>query len=360
VQERRIHSLPGSLALVLSLAAVGAAIALLVALLPSNPHAVGAGKQIAIAAVGASLLGLVALLLLIGMFTIAPNEARVMQLFGRYVGTTKEEGCAGSTRSTASARCRCACAASRPRSSRSTTSRATRSRSGRSWCGAWSTPPPPASSSTNYAASSASRPRRRSATSPPTTRTTAGRAAVSLRGHTDEVAAAPVRRSRPLATAGVEIVEAKIAHLAYAPEIAQAMLQRQQAGAIIAARQRIVEGAVGMVEMALPSSPSRGSSSSTRSARRRWCRTCWSCCAASARPSRSSTPARCTRPSWPAQAVPPPPRSGGAHRAARRWAADELRSINGQIEFVLREALRKAGRKVKGDAPPVTKRGDDE
>jgi hypothetical protein len=51
--------------------------------------------------------------------------------------------------------------------------------------------------------------------------------------------------------AGIEVIEARIAHLAYAPEIAQAMLQRQQAGAIIAARQRIVEGAVGMVEMAL-------------------------------------------------------------------------------------------------------------
>jgi regulator of protease activity HflC (stomatin/prohibitin superfamily) len=51
--------------------------------------------------------------------------------------------------------------------------------------------------------------------------------------------------------AGVEVLEARISHLAYAPEIASAMLQRQQAGAIIAARQRIVEGAVGMVEMAL-------------------------------------------------------------------------------------------------------------
>jgi regulator of protease activity HflC (stomatin/prohibitin superfamily) len=54
-----------------------------------------------------------------------------------------------------------------------------------------------------------------------------------------------------LARAGVEVLEARISHLAYAQEIAQAMLQRQQAGAIIAARQRIVEGAVGMVEMAL-------------------------------------------------------------------------------------------------------------
>ncbi len=54
-----------------------------------------------------------------------------------------------------------------------------------------------------------------------------------------------------LATAGIEVTEARISHLAYAPEIAGAMLRRQQAGAIIAARQRIVEGAVGMVEMAL-------------------------------------------------------------------------------------------------------------
>src|SRR2546427_4034348 len=54
-----------------------------------------------------------------------------------------------------------------------------------------------------------------------------------------------------LRTAGVEVIEARLSHLAYAPEIAGAMLQRQQAAAIIAARQRIVDGAVGMVEMAL-------------------------------------------------------------------------------------------------------------
>ena len=54
-----------------------------------------------------------------------------------------------------------------------------------------------------------------------------------------------------VASAGVKIVESRITHLAYAKEIAQAMLQRQQAGAVVAARQLIVEGAVGMVEMAL-------------------------------------------------------------------------------------------------------------
>jgi regulator of protease activity HflC (stomatin/prohibitin superfamily) len=56
-----------------------------------------------------------------------------------------------------------------------------------------------------------------------------------------------------LAKAGIEVIEARISHLAYAPEIANAMLRRQQASAIIAARQKIVEGAVGMVEMALES-----------------------------------------------------------------------------------------------------------
>ena len=75
---------------------------------------------------------------------------------------------------------------------------------------------------------------------------------LSLRGSTDEVA----KKLRGeihdrLSKAGVEVIEARISHLAYAQEIAAAMLRRQQAGAIIAARQKIVEGAVGMVEMAL-------------------------------------------------------------------------------------------------------------
>jgi regulator of protease activity HflC (stomatin/prohibitin superfamily) len=75
---------------------------------------------------------------------------------------------------------------------------------------------------------------------------------VSLRGHTAAVADHLKREiGDRLVKAGVEVIEARISHLAYAPEIAAAMLQRQQAGAIIAARQKIVEGAVGMVEMAL-------------------------------------------------------------------------------------------------------------
>jgi len=75
---------------------------------------------------------------------------------------------------------------------------------------------------------------------------------ISLRGSTDKVSEfLRTELHERLKPAGVEVVETRLSHLAYAPEIAQAMLQRQQAGAIIAARQRIVEGAVGMVEMAL-------------------------------------------------------------------------------------------------------------
>jgi regulator of protease activity HflC (stomatin/prohibitin superfamily) len=75
---------------------------------------------------------------------------------------------------------------------------------------------------------------------------------MSLRGNTIAVAEHMKKEIQDrLSKAGVEVLEARISHLAYAPEIAQAMLQRQQAGAIIAARQRIVEGAVGMVQMAL-------------------------------------------------------------------------------------------------------------
>lgn len=75
---------------------------------------------------------------------------------------------------------------------------------------------------------------------------------ISLRRNTDEVSAhLREELAKKLAIAGVDVIDAKLSHLAYAPEIAGAMLRRQQAAAVIAARQRIVDGAVGMVEMAL-------------------------------------------------------------------------------------------------------------
>jgi regulator of protease activity HflC (stomatin/prohibitin superfamily) len=82
---------------------------------------------------------------------------------------------------------------------------------------------------------------------------------LSLRGNTQDVSdRLKLEIQNRLATAGVEVLEARISHLAYAPEIAQVMLRRQQANAIIAARTKIVEGAVSMVEMALEQLSNKG------------------------------------------------------------------------------------------------------
>lgn len=75
---------------------------------------------------------------------------------------------------------------------------------------------------------------------------------VSLRGNTGLISDHLTKEIQErLSQAGVEVIESRISHLAYAPEIAEVMLRRQQAGAIVAARSRIVDGAVGMVQMAL-------------------------------------------------------------------------------------------------------------
>ena len=74
----------------------------------------------------------------------------------------------------------------------------------------------------------------------------------SLRGSTEVISGELAQEvAERVAIAGIEVLEVRISHLAYSPEIAQAMLQRQQAAAVVAARSRIVEGAVGMVQMAL-------------------------------------------------------------------------------------------------------------
>ena len=98
------------------------------------------------------------------------------------------------------------------------------------------------------------------------------------------------------------------------------------------------------------------SCTSTRSARPRWSATCWSSCAASGRRSRSSTPGRSTSKapgaSWPSESpsscAPTPPCS----TPMQRWANDDLRSLNAQVEFVLRAALRSSGR-LAGPPPPA-------
>ncbi|MET0234788.1 MAG: SPFH domain-containing protein [Kibdelosporangium sp.] len=79
-----------------------------------------------------------------------------------------------------------------------------------------------------------------------------GTEALSLRDNADEITEKlSAEISARVEAAGVRVIESRLTHLAYAPEIAQAMLRRQQAGAVVAARQLVVEGAVGMVELAL-------------------------------------------------------------------------------------------------------------
>ncbi len=107
--------------------------------------------------------------------------------------------------------------------------------------------------STTTRTSSRSRPRPPSGTSPPAIPTTTAAAdALSLRDNADEItqqlSAELTDRVRP---AGVQIIETRLTRLSYAPEIAQAMLRQQQASAVVGARLRIVEGAVGMVQLAL-------------------------------------------------------------------------------------------------------------
>jgi hypothetical protein len=82
---------------------------------------------------------------------------------------------------------------------------------------------------------------------------------VSLSVSPDEIAQVlSIQLTERFAKAGVEVIESRVSHLAYAPEIAGVMLQRQQASAMIAARTKIVEGAVGMVDMALKMVEDRG------------------------------------------------------------------------------------------------------
>ena len=245
MQERRVRSLSGGIALVLALAAFGAAAALLATQLPANPHAPGAGKHIAIGAIGASVFGLAGLLLLIGMFTVGPNEGRVLQLFGRYVGTVRDEGWRWVnpfyTKRALSLRMR----------NFETPIIKVNDVEGNpieiAAIVVWKVIDTAAAWFVGVQSEAAVRSLAMHHPYDGHDERT-----ISLRGHTEAVAE---QLQKHIAThckhAGIEVVDAKIAHLAYAPEIAQAMLQRQQAGAIIAARQRIVEGAVGMVEMAL-------------------------------------------------------------------------------------------------------------
>ena len=178
----------------------------------------------------------------------------MLQFFGDYVGHRRSTpGCAGRTRSTRRSASRCGCATSRARELKVNDNEGNPIEIAA--VVVWRVVDTAEAvfevdDYNNYVKVQTESALRNLATS--YTYDTHDEAQMSLRGHTAAVAEHLKKEIQErLARAGVEVIEARISHLAYAPEIAAAMLQRQQAGAIIAARQRIVEGAVGMVEMAL-------------------------------------------------------------------------------------------------------------
>ena len=188
-----------------------------------------------------------------GVFLVAPNEAQVLQLFGDYAGTTKMPGLRYAnpfyTRKKLSLRVR------NFESGRLKVNDAEGNPIEIAAVVVWRVVETAEATFEvddyqNYVRVQSEAALRNAATSYPYDSHEDG--VISLRGSTPTVADHLQREVQErLNKAGVEVMEARISHLAYAPEIAAAMLQRQQAGAIIAARQRIVEGAVGMVEMAL-------------------------------------------------------------------------------------------------------------
>lgn len=201
----------------------------------------------------AVLAGIVLLIALGGFFTVAPNEAKVLQFFGRYVGTVRDAG---------------------PRwtnpfySKRSVSLRVRNFESNKLKVNDLDGNPIEIAAVVvwqvvdtaeaifevndyeDFIHIQSESALRSMATSYPYDAHDTG--ALSLRSHGKDISEHLQQEIQDrLTSAGIKVIESRITHLAFAPEIAQAMLQRQQASAIIAARTRIVEGAVSMVEMAL-------------------------------------------------------------------------------------------------------------
>ncbi len=188
-----------------------------------------------------------------GLFMVHPNEAKVMQLFGKYVGTTHESGLKWANPFFAKA-----AVSTRIRNFESAKLKVNDSRGSPIEIAAvvvWKVFDTAEAlfEVDDYEEfvriQSESALRNLSTTYPYEPHEGEGTA---LRSHPSEIAIALRDEIQDrLEQAGVTVIEARISHLAYAPEIASAMLRRQQASAIIAARQQIVRGAVGMVDMAL-------------------------------------------------------------------------------------------------------------
>jgi regulator of protease activity HflC (stomatin/prohibitin superfamily) len=204
-------------------------------------------------AVGVSLAWSFDVICLCGLFVVNPNEAKVVQLFGSYVGTVREPGFKWvnpfTTRRKVSQRIR----------NFETAKLKVNDHSGNpieiAAVVVWKVSDTAEAvfevdNYENFVHVQSESALRNLATTHPYDAHVDGE--VALRSHTMEIAGELKKEIQDrLSKAGIEVIESRISHLAYAPEIAGAMLRRQQATAIVAARQQFVEGAVGMVELAL-------------------------------------------------------------------------------------------------------------
>ena len=258
MNERKALSLPGIPALLFLLAAFAAVVFVLI---DTVRHA----EAMRIEPTPGQIIPLVLLAALIafllkGLFAVQPNVARVMQLFGRYAGSVREQGLRWTnpfyTREAVSLRVR---------NFESGKLKVNDLDGNPIEIGAivvWQVVDTAEAvfmvdDYANFVHIQAESALRQMATS--YSYDSHDEKNISLRGNGTEVNAHLRDEIQDrLSKAGVEVVEARISHLAYAQEIAQAMLQRQQASAIVAARTRIVEGAVGMVELALEQLNQRG------------------------------------------------------------------------------------------------------
>ena len=243
MKEKAIRSFPG----------VPVLIALFLAVLAGGWLAlVGIGSSIALIVAG-MLTALLALFMMIGLYMVEPNQAAVLSFFGKYVGTAKDNGLRWNNPFYAK---------------RKVSMRVRNFESGKLKVNELDGSPIEIAAVIVWQVIDASEAvynvddfesfvqiqseaaLRSMATSYPYDQHEEGQFA--LRSHAAEISEHLQKElAERLNDAGVAVLDARISHLAYAPEIAQAMLQRQQANAIIAARTRIVAGAVGMVEMAL-------------------------------------------------------------------------------------------------------------
>ena len=244
IREVKRDSAPGIVVLVVLLAIIAGAI---------GGFAVSAVRNYVPGCIAAGVVFLVASFLLAGLFTVSPNQGRVLQLFGAYRGTAREPGLRWAnpfyTKRAISLRVR----------NFETAKLKVNDKRGNpveiATVVVWKVVDTAEAAFQvdnyeNFVHVQSEAALRNLATGYPYDAHKEGELALS--SHTPEVSAKLRTEIQDrLEKAGVEVIETRVSHLAYAPEIAAAMLRRQQAAAVVAARQTIVEGAVGMVENAL-------------------------------------------------------------------------------------------------------------